>query len=366
MKKTLLILAILSLSVLSISCGQSYKALTGNDPSEITSVNSGSSVEAEGKPVAATPSIKIIPVANNVYHGAFVGDQITEQSVASYETMTGQKLDIGLKFFAFTLIDQGNSFPAAEAQIMANRNGVIYIKLEPWSWNVAGLPTYSLTDIIAGKYDYLLQRFATGAKAYGKPVFVTFGHEMNATWYPWGGNPSLYVQAYRYVYNKVSVQYGASNITWVWTLDADSGNFAAYYPGSDVVDWIALDGFNTEDYGAAWRTESQIFSGPVSQLQSYGKPIMIGETACDANNNYEITTTKPQWLYDSVNYVTTTLNSARNDNLLKGCVYFDVSKVENSQLKDWAIDTTVQQSQYATSMSIHKSSFRQTIQTKSY
>ena len=235
-------------------------------------INSGSdipdagSVSELGKPVATAPvrSLKIVPSANSVFHGAFVGDDITEANVAAYETMSGERVDIVLKFLAFTAIDNGSGFPATEAAVMDKRGGVLFIKLEPWSWNLAGMPAYSLSDIIAGKYDATLRKFATGVKNYGKPVFVTFGHEMNGNWYPWAGNPTLYKNAYIYVYNKIT-KAGATNITWVWNPHIDCGTLSTYYPGSNYVDWVALDGYNTEDYGMPWRSAEQMLSAPLTE-----------------------------------------------------------------------------------------------------
>lgn len=356
-KKYLLVLLMIALIVVSLSCGSSKELLIDKN------ITADEEVDSYGKPTTSpSTGTKIIATANTVYHGAFVGDEITEANVSAFETMSGEKLDVAVKFLAFCVIDEMSAFPQAEAQIMAKRNGVLFIKLEPWSWGVAGKPAYSLEDIISGKYDGTLRKFANGAKAYGKPVFVTFGHEMNG-WYPWSGNPTLYIAAYRYVYNKVS-KYGANNITWVWNPYLDSGNMMAYYPGSSYVDWVAVDGYNTEDYGAAWSSAEQLFAESISQLESLKKPVMIGELATDANNDYDQTVRKPEWLSTGMNYLCKKLTAGGSDNLIKGTVYFNVDKTEGGQPKDWAIDTLISQNSYKSAIASNKACFAKDIQIK--
>ena len=305
---------------------------------------------------ASARSTTIAPKTNTVYQGAFVGDVITESNVSSFEIMSGDKLDIALKYLAFYDLETGSGFPSSEAQIMVNRNGAIFIKLEPWSWGVAGLPTYSLDDISSGKYDYLLQKFAAGARSFGKPIFVSFGHEMNGNWYPWAGNPTSYINAYRHVYNAVK-SYGANNVTWVWCPNIDSGNVNAYYPGGTYVNWVGAEGYNTTDYGMPWRSASQLFSTLITQLESYGKPIMISEFGCDAKTSLDETVNKPQWITGGFDYLLTKKIPKKTDNEIKAFVYFNIDKVENGLGKEWAIDTTYSQSAYSQAVLKYKSMF---------
>jgi len=190
---------------------------------------------------------RIIADPNRVYHGAFVGDAITNANVGSFQTLADENLDIGLIFMAFAT---GLTFPTSQAQAMSDRGGAIFIKLEPWSWRGQNDNSFPLQGIIDGNYDNLLERFATGARDFGQPIFVSFGHEMNVSsnrWYPWQGNPSLYVQAYQHVHETISDI--ACNITWVWNPNIDQGNLQAYYPGDANADWAAADGYSTTIWG---------------------------------------------------------------------------------------------------------------------
>ena len=66
-------------------------------------------------------------------------------------------------------------------------------------------------------------------------------HEMNGYWYPWSGlvngnTPAKFIRAWRYIH-KVFDAEGATNVTWVWTVNWNSvpnstaNRYGAYYPG---------------------------------------------------------------------------------------------------------------------------------------
>ena len=106
-----------------------------------------------------------------------------------------------------------------------------------------------------------MNRWADAARAFGKPMIVVFGVEMNGDWFPWSGTyyggselvddrpdqwkgPERFKAAYRHVVDRVRAR-GASNIKWMfhtnnYSYPLDTWNFApAYYPGPDYVDWLA-------------------------------------------------------------------------------------------------------------------------------
>lgn len=114
----------------------------------------------------------------------------------------------------------------------------------------------TLHDIADGHYDSFVSRFAEGAAAFGRPLFVRFLHEFNGGWYSWGGprngyDTALYVDAWRRVVS-IARESGASNIHWTWSPNAIGGlpepdgqnAIERYWPGDEFVDWIALDGYN--------------------------------------------------------------------------------------------------------------------------
>jgi len=272
--------------------------------------------------------LKIIPDNNGgIYTGALLTEKtISRSEVEDFENKTGEKLDIALKFMDFKW---GLDFPLSEAKIMTDRGGALFIKLESGS-------DYSLDDILAGKADKLLENFAKGAKDFGKEVFVSFDHEMNAYWYPWGQKPEKFIEAYRYVHDKIG-SYGADNITWVWNPYVDFP-MEPYYPGDEYVDWVALNGYNWEG-GKSWE---DIFGSDLTVLEKYRKSIMIGETASGTDD--------PSLITQLVDYVA-------GDKRIKAYVYFDINKE-----KPWAIDKPGEIEAYYEAMKKHHSLFLRSIQ----
>jgi beta-mannanase len=168
-----------------------------------------------------------------------------------------------------------------------------------------------LDAILSGSQDAIINDFAVKSKAYGKPFFLRFGHEMNGNWYDWSGalsgnNPGKYVLAWRYVWNKFQTV-GATNAIWVWCPNADSvpaeswNAIDNYYPGDAYVDWVGVD-----FYGLKWGDNPPALAlDRVYATYGATKPIMVGETAAADCSNYAAgtTMTKAQWttaLFDAM------------------------------------------------------------------
>ncbi len=79
----------------------------------------------------------------------------------------------------------------------------------------------SIPSIAAGKYDGYLSAYAEAVRAYRHPVILSFGHEMNGTWYAWGygkTSPAAFVAAWRHIvtlFRALEVR----NVTWLWTVN---------------------------------------------------------------------------------------------------------------------------------------------------
>jgi hypothetical protein len=179
------------------------------------------------------------------------------------------------------------------------------------SWGTNGIP---LRDVIAGHYDAYLDASAQEVKAYGSRVYIRLDWEMNGTWSGWnpaqqpaGTTPATFVAFWRHVVARFRTD-GATNVRWIWSPNVDDGHrsMAPFYPGSDVVDMVGLDGYNKGDL--SWAGFGQIFQPSYHEVTAVapGKPVMIAETA-----SLEATPTeagqgasKAKWIRQLARYLT--------------------------------------------------------------
>lgn len=139
----------------------------------------------------------------------------------------------------------------------------------------------SISAIAAGDYDAYLRSFADSVRSFGHAVVIGFGHEMNARWYSWGYGhvpPATFVAAWRHVVTVFRDQ-GADNVTWLWTINADTprtGPIASWWPGAGYVTWVGIDGY----YYSASDTFANVFGKTIHQVRSLtNEPVLLSETA---------------------------------------------------------------------------------------
>lgn len=152
-----------------------------------------------------------------------------------------------------------------------------------------------LEEIIDGKHDGYVYSWLDGFKywlstyhAGQQPkIALRFAHEFNGIWYPWGDKPDELKAAWRHLH-KMFVRKGVSDsVDWVWSannVDVDSHNdISQYYPGDDVVDYLAIDGYNWgSNYSfSRWKSFDETFSQQyVKMVESFpGKPIILSEVS---------------------------------------------------------------------------------------
>ncbi len=123
--------------------------------------------------------------ANGIYNGVLIQDP-GDLKRTDYEKATKEKLGISLFFQAFS---SGLDFPTERCDALNKENITAFIKLEPWSAEGKTDTSFNLDKIISGKFDRQIDQFAGQCAKWGKPVFISFGHEMNGNWYPWSGDP---------------------------------------------------------------------------------------------------------------------------------------------------------------------------------
>jgi hypothetical protein len=214
-------------------------------------------------------SQSIMPKPGTVAIGMYAAGVNTSYSPErEFTSATGAKVSYALAYSTFP-----GPFNTGFANLVSSHGSVPVIQLLP--------DGMSMQQIAAGAYDKSLRSSAAEAKAFGRPVILSFAPEANGNWYSWGyGNTpaSTWVAAWRHVVT-VFRQQGATNVTWMWTMNApfeNSGPVSAYWPGSAYVGIIGLDGY----YATPSDTFESLFGSIIGQVrQLTSKPILISETA---------------------------------------------------------------------------------------
>ncbi len=171
-------------------------------------------------------------------------------------------------------------FHATFATIAARHGAVPLVQINP-----VGI---SLTAIASGAYDGYLSNYAAAVTSYGRPVILSFGHEMNGRWYSWGyrhAPAAAFVAAWRHIVTLFR-RLGAGNVTWLWTINVINKrnnsipNPAPWWPGSSYVSWVGIDGYY---HRATWKF-APLFGPTIAAVRELtGAPILIAETGAAAD-----------------------------------------------------------------------------------
>jgi mannan endo-1,4-beta-mannosidase len=225
---------------------------------------------ATNSPAPAAPHPVTLPANPESYLGVYV-DRVPDSyaDVTAFTTTTGVRPSIVTYYSGW-----GEPFQAHFAATVANADAVPLVQMQP-----TGI---SLTAIASGQYDTYLSSYAEAVRAYGRPVIMSFGHEMNGTWYSWSyghSSPTAFVAAWRHIVTVFRVV-GAENVTWLWTvniIDAQAGIPAPgpWWPGSSYVTWVGIDGYYTEPS----MTFAPLFGPTIVAVRTLtADPIIISET----------------------------------------------------------------------------------------
>jgi mannan endo-1,4-beta-mannosidase len=170
-------------------------------------------------------------------------------------------------------------FEAGFASLAAEHGAVTLVQMDPNDVSVA-----SIAD---GRWDKYLRSYATAVKAFGHPVILSFGHEMNGRWDPWGYEhtpATVFVRAWRRIVTLFR-EVGANNVTWMWTVNIIDANPpipdpGPWWPGSSYVNWVGIDGY----YYLSSEMFAQVFGPTIVAVRALtGDPIFIAETGAGPN-----------------------------------------------------------------------------------
>jgi len=188
-------------------------------------------------------------------------------------------------------------FQAASAQAAWNDGTEIFAELQTCGNPCNESTGVPIADVSDGTSDAYLTSFAEAVAAFGHPVMLTFDHEMNGGWYPWGDTeitPAQWIAAWQYVTTLISSI--APNVTWVWAPNTESGAapVARYWPGngyaSPNVDMIGLDGYFANS-GSTWANTFARSLADAESASGNQYPFIVAETgvpSADSNNVSQI------------------------------------------------------------------------------
>jgi cellulose synthase (UDP-forming) len=211
------------------------------------------------------PPIKLLELA---------GDQV---AIGAYDPH--RALDRSLVAIEHTYVrqDQPDRLAAVLAQATSARLAMVTIEPFP----ARGLDNFVLDRIVAGTLDAQLRRDARAVREHRQVVLVRWGHEMELSGlYPWAANrPDLYRAAFRRVVT-IFREEGASNARFVWS-PAGNEEAPAYYPGSDVVDYVGITVLEDEAWDQTAGQQAQSFTDLVAprylRKGQFGKTMLIAE-----------------------------------------------------------------------------------------
>ncbi len=244
-------------------------------PSASTSVivTVGSAVGDQGRPS--------IPPVGTAYLGAWVRPlPVTRQTPVNQELSTLPTFNSGLgRSLSVVHVYQNWISPTPTAQLQkVLANGAT--PMIDWRCGPSD------ATILSGQDDAYITSFATELAQLKAPVFLRWFYEFNFPNSPdykacvGSLGPAGYAATFRHIHALFTAA-GASNVSFVWCI-ASGGqdqDWIKYYPGPAYVDWIAVDGYlrNFTTYRAG--QFAQLFSSWYSTFDSFGKPMMITETA---------------------------------------------------------------------------------------
>jgi len=248
--------------------------------------------------------VEVVVPEHGAYTGAYMDfgdeeDDVSLEVIEDFEQMVGKHQAI----IASSSYWGEQSFPTANLNVIWRHGSLPLLFWSPWDKPYEqdrGPDRFSLFEILNGKWNDYIDRWGDAGRQFGHPMVVVFGVEMNDTWFPWSGNyyggnewdnehhnwkgPETFRNAFRYVVERVRAR-GATNIKWMFHTNnypypyETWNSAAAYYPGSDYVDWLGLS-----VYGQQFKDEPNpdipsLADWPYQEMCGLDpkKPIMIAE-----------------------------------------------------------------------------------------
>jgi len=172
------------------------------------------------------------------------------------------------------------SFDAQAAAKAWSYGALYYMSWEPYGTTLAA--------IASGRSNAYITKFATAVRALNVPVAISFGHEMNGNWYPWGttgSTPAQFVAAWRLIHG-LFTGVGATNVIWVWNpndiFPVPQVALKPYWPGNAYVNWVGITGYFTPGGPESFPA---LFDPTMREIRQFtSEPFLIAETSVETGS----------------------------------------------------------------------------------
>jgi hypothetical protein len=265
-------------------------------------------------PLTSQQPLTPVPAPANPLVGVYEpGAPGSWSQIAEFTDATGVKPTILVYYSPWN-----EPFSTSFAQTAWDHDAYVLVQLQPNG--------VTLSSIAAGGSDTYLRSFADAVVAVGHPVILSFGHEMNGTWYSWAyghASPAMFVAAWRHVVRLFRAA-GAANVTWLWTVNSIQGassSLSQWWPGAAWVNWTGIAGY----YSRATDTFGSVFGSTIADIRTFSSaPLLISETAVG-------TTTDRESQIDA-------LFAGVRAERLAGVVWFDAAQHAGLYHQDWRLE----------------------------
>jgi len=284
-------------------------------------------------PAVASPKPKV--PTTGAYFGTWRGPgpgrpTDPRQNITDAEAAIGRKYAIDHQFYGW-----GAAIPSAYETWTAAHGRIPMVSLCACKFETGTAVKWAA--IASGKYDSYLSSIARGFVALKQPAFFVFDSEPERQ-SGLKGTAADYRAAFRHVVAVFRAK-KADSVAFVFATTSyaflpESGQSAlvkSFYPGDNVVDWVAADPYNFDTAGA-WHSLSYEMGPWYAWASTLKKPLAFVEwgTKEDATQ----VNRKAMWFRAALDV----LDSRYKD--VRAVVYFDERKHERGTINDWRIDTS--------------------------
>jgi hypothetical protein len=181
------------------------------------------------------------------------------------------RLGVGFSVVSLDRVEGPEILDELSAGVL-DRGRVPMIAWAPWTTRRGA------ADVRRASLDDDLRVYADRLRDLGGPVLLRFAPRPDEPGSPWSGSGGMGPSEYRALWRRAVRAFqerGASNVGWVWTPGA-SPAASAFYPGDELVDWIAAD-LGGAAHGCERRQFSELYAPLRPRLLAHDKPVLVSD-----------------------------------------------------------------------------------------